>query len=193
MKKRILALVLTLTLLLTGCAAYPTPPEVAADGTPWGTDWTNFGAVMGVAPVEEWTEQRNEDVLAAEGMYFASWTYGEAELNAEGETVYPAQVFLVVSQCESASGAEDAVQEWLDMARETYIAEEPWLLDHTHGSFTMLPYRVDGGEDSFVRGMAAYGVRGDLAINLEFSCRENVSLDPELTLTAFLDSIHFAE
>lgn len=191
--KRMLCVLLTLALLLCGCASYPTPPDVAADGTPWGTEWTNFGAVMGIAPVEEWTEQRNEDVLAAEGMYFASWTWGEGELNAEGEKVYPAQVFLVISQCESTAEAEEYVQDWLDMARDTYIAEEPHLLDHTHGTFTMLPYRVDGGADSFTRGMAAYGIHNDLAINLEFTCREDVSLDPEFTLTAFLDSIHFAE
>lgn len=193
MKKRMFALLLTLALLLCGCAEPPTPPDVAADGTPWGTDWTNFGAVLGIAPVEEWTEQRNEDVLAAEGMYFASWTWGEGELDAEGSKNYPAQVFLVISQRESAAEAEQDVLDWLDMARETYISEEAWTLEHTHGTFTMLPYRVDGGEGGFVRGMAAYGVHGDLAINLEFTCREDVSLDPEFTLTAFLDSIHFAE
>lgn len=192
MKKRLFALALSFALLLTGCAT-PTPPETDVNGTPWSEEWLTLGTVLGVEEIPDWNRQRNEDVLAAEGMYFASWTWGEAFLTEAGETAYPAQVFLVVSQCDSGAAAEKTAQEWQTLAQQTYQAESTFALHHSSGDFTLLPYRVTGENASFTRGMAAYGVRGNLAINLEFSCQEDVSLDPELTLTAFLDRFHFAK
>lgn len=192
MKKKITALLLMLCLLLGGCSL-PEPPETAADGTPWSDEWTTLGAVLGVENVEGWKQQRNEDVLAAEGMYFASWIWGEAERNAEGESVYPAQVFLVLSECETEQEAEALAAQWQELVEENYAAEPAHTLECATGSFTMIPYSCPEDSDTFSHGMSAIGMVGDRAVNLEISCMEGVSVDPEQTLTAFLNGFHFAD
>ncbi len=191
MKKRLLALGLILTMLLSGCAL-PEPPETAADGTPWSDDWINLGAVLGVEPLEGWSLQRNEDALAAEGMYFASWTWGQPEKDDAGTLRHPAQLFLVLSECESPADAEALVQEWTGMARETYVTGEADTLETALGSFTALPYRAADPEASFDLGISCLGIIGSRAVNLEISCRDGVDLDLEQTLTAFLSGFHFA-
>lgn len=186
MKKKITALLLILCILLTGCSL-PEAPDVAADGTPWSDEWTTVGAVLGVENIEGWKNQRNEDLLADEGMYFASWVIGEAK-----EGVYPAQVFLVLSECETTQDAEALIGEWTALVNENYTAEAPYILDHKLGEFALIPYTC-GGDSTFARGMSCLGIVGNRAVNLEVSCMEDVELDPEGTITAFLNGFHFAD
>lgn len=186
MKKRIIALCLLLTMLLTGCSL-PEAPGVAADGTPWSDEWVTIGAVLGVEHVEGWKNLRNEDLLADTGMYFASWVTGEAS-----NGVYPAQVFLVLSECESPEAARTAAEEWQTLARESYQCGESTVLEHPLGSFTLIPYTC-GADSTFDRGVSCLGVVGDRAVNLEVSCMEGMALDLEQTIAAFLNGFHFAD
>lgn len=186
MKKRIFALLLTLCLMLCGCGV-PEAPDTAADGTPWSDEWTTIGAILGVEPIDGWRNTRNEDLLADEGMYFATWVTGEAK-----DSVYPAQTFLVLSQCEDTGAAEALIAQWTDLVNENYTAEAPRKLDHKLGSFTLIPYTCGEGS-TFARGMTCVGLVGNRAVNLEISCMENVELDLEGAVTAFLNGFHFAD
>lgn len=191
LKKRIVILCLILSLVLTGCSL-PQTPDVAADGTPWGDDWTNVGAVLGVEPLEGWTSQRSEDLLADVGMYFAAWTWGEGETDSEGSKHYPAQIFLVLSGCADDAAAQAQLSQWQALAAETYRTEAPQTLEHTLGTFTVIPYRTAGEDASFDLGLSALAVIGAFAVNVEISCREDAGLDPEAVLTDFLNACHFA-
>lgn len=187
MKKKSIVICLILCLLMGGCASQ-TMPETAADGTPWGADWTNLGTVAGVEPLDGWTAQRNEDVLAAEGMYFAAWYWGEPSQNSDGETVYPAQIFLVLQECESSDAAQARLNDWQTLAQENYIAEDSLTAD----GFTLLPYRFPDDTGNFAKGICALGIHGNYAINAELSCRDDFPLDLQETLTTFLNNIHYA-
>lgn len=187
MKKRIISAFLICCLLLGGCSM-PQVPDTAADGTPWGTDWTNVGVILGVEPMDGWEPQRSEDLLADVGMYFASWTHGEGETDAEGNKSYPAQVFLVLS----GSDPEKLVAEWQAIAGESYLTEPARTLEHELGSFTLIPYRFAEEDASFDSGLSCLGIVDGYAVNLEFSCRDGLDLDPEQIITAFLDRFHFA-
>lgn len=186
MNKRITALLVLLCLLLGGCGL-PQAPEVAADGTPWSDEWVTIGAVLGVENVEGWKNTRNEDLLADEGMYFASWVTGESS-----EGLYPAQVFLVLSQCESADDANALVAEWTALVGENYTAEAPENLEHRLGSFTLIPYTC-GDDSTFDRGVSCVGVVGNRAVNLEISSMDDVKLDLTAAVTEFLNGFHFAD
>lgn len=186
MKKRLCILFLAAALLLTGCAL-PEAPAVAADGTPWSGEWTTIGAVLGVENVDGWKNIRNEDLLADTGMYFASWVTGESS-----EGVYPAQVFLVLSQCETSSDAEELVGEWTKLAGENYNTEAPGALEHRLGTFSLIPYTC-GDDSTFDRGISCVGIVGKRAVNLEVSCMEDVELDLQGTVTEFLNGFHFAD
>lgn len=185
MKMRLLALFLTAA-LLTGCAL-PEAPEVAADGTPWSDEWITIGAVLGVENIDGWKNIRNEDLLADTGMYFASWVTGESS-----EGVYPAQVFLVLSQCETAADAEELLGEWTKLAGENYNTEAPEILEHKLGTFTLIPYTC-GADSTFDRGVSCVGIVGTRAVNLEVSCMADVELDLQATVTEFLNGFHFAD
>ncbi|MBQ8238521.1 MAG: hypothetical protein IJZ39_10290 [Oscillospiraceae bacterium] len=187
MKKRTIIICLIFSLLLGGCAPQAMP-ETAADGTPWGADWTNLGTVAGVEPLDGWTAQRNEDVLAAEGMYFAAWSCGTPAENDDGETVYPAQIFLLLQECDSPQAADDCLNAWQALAQENYIAEAPVPA----GSFTLLPYRFPDDSGHFSAGISAFGIHGNYAVNAEISCAEDFPLDLQETLTDFLNNIHYA-
>lgn len=187
MKKRIFCIVLSLCLVLCGCSM-PETPDKAADGTPWGDDWTDVGVILGVEPVEGWTEQRSEDLLADVGMYFASWTWGQGEMDTEGNKSYPAQVFLVLS----GSEPETLVSQWQTIAEQTYVTEPARTLEHRLGTFTLIPYRFAQEDASFDSGLSCLGIVNGYAVNLEFSCLDSAQLDPEQIIIAFLDRFHFA-
>ena len=191
MKKRLLALGLILALLLGGCAI-PEHPDTAADGTPWGKDWTDVGAVLGIEPQNGWTLQRNEDLLADTGMYFVSWTWGDPIRTAEGETSYPAQVFLVLSGCETAADAQALTGDWAALVRENYHTGEQKTLELPLGSFTLTPYQFKE-DGSFDVGLSCLGVVGKRSVNLEISSLADTGLDLEQTITAFLSGFHFAD
>lgn len=192
MNKKLLALGLILVMLLGGCGV-PEHPDVAADGTPWGSDWIDVGAVLGIEPQAGWTLQRNEDLLADTGMYFVSWTWGDPIRTAEGETSYPAQVFLVLSGCETAEDAAALTRDWLELVRENYDAQESDTLEHRLGSFTLTRYQFREADASFDLGLSCLGAVGNRSVNLEISCLADTGLDLEQTITAFLNGFHFAD
>lgn len=191
MKTKLIILCLCLSLLFVGCSL-PETPEAAADGTPWGEDWTNVGAVMGVEPMADWESQRSEDLLADTGMYFASWIWGEPQRTVEGEASYQAQIFLVLSGCETTEEAEKLASQWRGIADESYLTEEAYELALDLGTFTVIPYRFQGEDASFDEGISATAVIGTYAIDVEITTVEGTGLDLAQTLTEFLNNCHFA-
>lgn len=191
MKRKLLALGLILTLLLGGCAIAE-HPDTAADGTPWGKDWINVGAVLGIEPQADWTLQRNEDLLADTGMYFVSWTWGDPIRTAEGETSYPAQVFLVLSGCETAADALALTGDWAALVEENYDTGEGKELELPLGRFTLTPYQFKE-DGSFDVGLSCLGVVGTRSVNLEISSLADTGLELEQIITAFLNGFHFAD
>ena len=99
MKKTWLLLV-TLALLLTGCAQQSRHPE-------WDEEWTRFGDLMAVEAPEGFAPGEYNDVLSLNGIWYATWISGEARSvqTAEGEeaTAYDAQLYLLIREC----GSED--------------------------------------------------------------------------------------
>lgn len=187
MKKQIVILALMLVLLLSGCAQEL--PAQDADGNPWQESWVSLGNVVGVEPMEGWSTQRNEDVLAPEGIYFASWYYGEGEENDAGETVFPAQIFLVLNECESEDALQTVLSEWQALAQERYLTEEM----SAAGDYTMMRYRFPENSGNFDLGAVAYGRHGLYAVNAEISCRDDFPGDPAQVLTEFLGRFHYAK
>ena len=124
--KKLLGLCLCMALLLTGCGR--TAPPKAADGASWSEDWVTLGRVIGVDTPEGLTPRENSDVLSTKGMYYATWSAGEAVpyVNEDGEDaqLYDAQVYLLAAGYDSTQKAEETAAEWLAMAGEQYAVEE---------------------------------------------------------------------
>ena len=73
---------------------------------------------------EGFTLLDNKDILAANGLYYASWVNGDAQPyeNSEGKTVdlYDAQLTLVVQENKTEEKAASAVSGWQELAQQNY-------------------------------------------------------------------------
>ena len=119
--------------LCTGCGVkdenLKSDPLVNADGTaPVGK------TLVAPAPPEDFTLLDNKDILAANGLYYASWVNGEPQPyeNSEGKTVdlYDAQLTLVVQENKTEEKATSAVSGWQELAQQNYdISDTQTLTD----------------------------------------------------------------
>lgn len=195
MRKTAIVCILVFCLMLSACGAKL--PEKAADGTAWGKDWTTIGSALGVEPMDGWTVQRNEDVLAAEGTFYTSWTRGEAltytNENGDEITTYDAQIHLVVQQFDAPGDAELTAALWQSLAKERYPDMEETTGEYAGQSFeiSVYPFPDDSGPASL--GASATGIRGNLAIQVDVVTLEDFSQEPLDVLADFLEHCHYAE
>lgn len=195
MKKTAFLCTLILCLMLSACGAKL--PEKAADGTAWGEDWTTLGDFLGVEPMDGWTVQRNEDVLAAEGTFYASWTRGEAipYTNGNGDevTTYDAQIHLVVMELNTSAEAEETAAQWQSLAEERYPNMEQSSEEYAGQSFEITVYPFPEGSGPASQGASATGIRGNRAIRVDVVTLEDYAEKPVDVLADFLERCHYAE
>lgn len=196
MKKR-LALLLTaaLCLILTGCGD-PPPPEKAEDGLDWDESWVYVGELIGVDTPQGMDHRENNEALAANGMYYAAWSMGEAVpyTNADGDEaeLYDAQVFLLLAKNKTAEDAEATLAEWQEMSKQQYDIEETDTQTHNGQDFSVITYSFDSETNPYARGASAYGVHQDCTISVELVCQEDFDGDAVQLLAEFLDNCHYA-
>ena len=142
MKKRIALLIAAaLSLSLAGCGAVP-PPEKAADGLDWDESWTTVGGIVGVDAPDGMDDRENNEALAANGMYYATWSIGEGRpyTNEDGKEaqVYDAQIYLLLGGYKSAEEAENTLAQWKDMAGLQYVVDRTRPETHNGQEFTVI-------------------------------------------------------
>lgn len=196
MKKTICVLLaVALCLSAAGCAS-PAAPEAAADGDPWDESWVTVGGVVGVDTPEGIDPRENNEALAANGMYYATWSIGEGEpyTNADGEdaTLYDAQVYLLLAGHKSEQAAESTLSQWMELARRQYTVSQAAEESHNGQDFTVITYSLDSETNPYARGVSAFGIYRDYAISVELTCREDFDGDPAQQLARFLDACHYA-
>lgn len=196
MKKAAIALLSgILCLCLAGCGVV-LPPEKAEDGADWDESWVTVGGLVGVDTPSGMDARENNEALAANGMYYATWSMGEAVpyTNADGDEaqLYDAQVYLLLSGCKSDELAEDTLAQWKDMAERQYTVEGTAEETHNGQDFTVITYTFDAETNPYARGASAYGVYRNFAVSVEFTCRQGFDGDAAQYLALFLDNCHYA-
>lgn len=192
------ALILIVTVLCLGLAGCGTvlPPEKAADGSDWNSEWVTVGNVIGVDTPEGMTPRENNDALAANGMYYATWSIGEGEpyTNEDGEeaTLYGAHVYLLLGGYKSEEEAQAALDQWQELARQNYQIEATTSESHNGQDFTVTACSFDSETNPYTRGVSAYGVYRNFALNVELTCRKDFDGDPSELLGDFLENCHYA-
>ena len=142
--------------LCTGCGVkdenLKSDPLVNADGTaPVGK------TLVAPAPPEDFTLLDNKDILAANGLYYASWVNGEPQPyeNSEGKQNYD----ISDTQTLTAAGQE----------------------------YTVIQFTYQDESNPYAFGVAAFGQKGTSAIEWELSCQESYTGDALAVLTEFLN------
>lgn len=187
--KRMILLAALLCFLLAGCARDIGPAELG-DGPLLIGNLIRVDAPEGFSPMEY------NDVLAADGMYYATWSMGEAQpyTNEDGDSaeVFDAQAYLVLSEKTSAENAQGALDEVLEMANSRYQVESTATETYGNQTYTVLTYRYDSDTNPYTAGAAAYGVRGNCLINMEVSCLESRA-NPLALLEDFLGCCYYLD
>lgn len=187
--KKILALAGLLCLFLTGCAEEMGPAK-PGDGPLLVGNFVRVDVPREIRPMEY------NDVLAADGMYYAAWSVGESQpyTNEDGDEaeIFDAQVYMVLSEKTSAENAAVALDEMLEMASSRYHVESTVSEDYLGQNYTVITYRYLSETNPYAAGAAAFAVRGDRLINVEVSCREETD-DPLALLRDFLEGCRYTD
>lgn len=185
--------ILCVTLLLTGCS----PLSGQSKETQVST-WSNSGYVTigGTLTVQKGDSELilrdNMDALTADGLYYATWTAGDAKdyENSDGETVdlYDAQLYLLLGQSQEAAEAERNRDKWLDAARTNYEILDEEQISCNGQAYTLLTYNCVSKDNPYARGVSAFGVHDENAVCAELTCQENFDEDLRSILIDFLNN-----
>ena len=192
MKKRgIFALILALSLMLTGCmtGGMIAAPQTAADGTPWDSEWVNMAGKVGVERPAGFQLLTTNGTLDGQTIHYATWVRGEQTEIDKNTYIYEGQVYLMTELCESEAAAESTVEEWHGKfagfsvtGRETVTVEG--------NEFEVLSY--DCTDSHFARGITAIWRYGDMVLVADIASADTLELDLKATMTAFLAGFHYA-
>jgi len=194
MKRTVVSLLaVSLCVMLAACGAVV--PEQAADGAPWSEDWVTVGGVLGVDTPEGMTPRENNEALAANGMYYATWSMGEAVpyQNEDGEEaqLYDAQVYLLLSGHLSAESAAETLDEWLELVDTRYHVASTDARTFNGQEFTVYTYTFDSETNPYAWGASAFGTFDAFAVSVEISCQEDFEGDALELLSGFLERCHY--
>lgn len=192
--KRTAAIALLAALLLTSCAAQagPTNQELG-----WEDDWTRVGTLLGVEPMDGFALNESMDALGPNGLYYATWTAGEGEayINADGEDslLYDAQIYVLLQQLQDGTAARSELESWQERERRSYQSAELEIEAYAGQEFSLLPLLQGGDSNPYSHGTAAFALRENWAICVEFLCRDGYEGDTQALLADFLDGFHYAD
>ncbi len=180
-----------LLLFITGCSSAPQNAKDNTDGQ------TEVGPVMTVEAPKELTLLDNKDVLAADGLYYATWVTGNSVKyeNSDGDTVdlYDAQLYLLASETKDEKEAEKNRQAWLASAEDNYRIQTTDTITCNGQSYTLISYDCVSEDSPYDHGVSALGVCGANAVCAELTCTENYEGDLTVLLTDFLDNCQYIQ
>lgn len=188
------ALFLAFCLILYGCGN--TLPQKTEDGLSWDDGWVTVGTFLGADTPDDLTPRENNDALAGNGMYYATWSLGDGQPyeNAEGNeaTVYDAQVYMLLAEGDSPDEAAAFSEEWLSMAQAQYSVHTTAQEICAGQAFTILCYGFSGAGNPYKTGVSAFGHHGNYAMSVELSCGEDFTGNARELLLDFLNHCHYA-
>lgn len=189
--RRLWIAALIAALALTGCAKTEEPhPD-------WDGSWVRIADYVGVEPLEGFTLNESNDALSMSGLYYATWASGDGRdfVNNDGAeaTVYDAQIYVLLEECRDREAAEEAVGTWIARERQSYEAGETYPKTFGTQNFEILPL-ISGSEGNpYPHGTAAFAVRNQWAISVEFVCSDRFDGDSQAILEQFLAGFHYSE
>ena len=190
MKRKILSLILILCLLLVGCGSASPPAD-------WDDSWTVIAPFLAAEPMEDFTFGESDDILGLSGVYYATWTNGDARpfTNAEGEetVIFNSQIYVVAQECRTESDAQQNIAAWKAREKQNYQILEEFGITLNGRDYIMLTMTSGSEGNPYSFGAAAFTVSGTNAICLELVCSDTFTGSPQAVLEEFINGLHFSE
>lgn len=178
--------------LTSGCSSNT---RTTTDGKEMSDEWTKVGRNIGIEVPKQLTLSEENDVLAGDGLYYATWVTGNSVpyKNSDGDTVdlYDAQLYFLANEANDEAGAKESYDTWLASARENYQIKEEKQITCNGQAYTMITYDCIGEDNPYDRGVSAFGTCGVNAVCAEFTCVKDYKEDLEAILTELLDGCHY--
>lgn len=192
MNKKILTAFILLLWLATSCAS---SSKTAANEQKWLENQTVIGTAVTIDAPEQLILLDNKDVLAADGLYYATWGTGHSVPyeNSDGDTIdlYDAQIYFLTSETPDEASAEKNYTAWLSAAKENYTVLTEETIDCNGQPYTLITYNCSGGDTPYDRGVSAFGTCGATAVCAELTCLEEYGGDLTVLFTEFLKGCHY--
>ncbi|MGN0353407.1 MAG: hypothetical protein ACI4ES_17340 [Roseburia sp.] len=189
MKKLKFFPILCIMILLCGCTPSVTDNMQQQDGP------IHIGRNIHIDPPEQLTLSESSDALAADGLYYATWTDGNSVPyeNSDGDTVdlYDAQLYFLASESPDVKKAEENCNSWLLAAKENYNVYSEKTITCNDQSYTVISYTCTGDTTPYDHGVSAFATCSETAVCIELTCIESYTEDLEPILTDFLNGCHF--
>lgn len=182
-----------ITLMLAGCSSMYSSPK---KDTIEVSDYITIGRYLTIQNTDNRLSLlSNMDTLAADGLYYAAWTIGNAEFyeNSDGETVdlYDAQLYLLLGEFRDKVSAQNNMTKWVDAGKTNYEVFDEEEVVCNGQSYLLLTYNCVNADNPYDRGVSAFGVYDDSAICIELTCRENFEENLRAILIDFLNRCTF--
>lgn len=191
MKRRIVSLLLITALLLSGCGdRQELPPD-------WEESWTVVCPQLAVEPLEGFTLHESNDALYLSGIYYATWITGDARphTNEEGEEaeIFDGQIYVIMQEYRHADAAQSGIAQWTAREKQTYETGAEASVTCSGQVFTLIPLLKGSEANPYSHGVAAFAVRGNWAVCVEFLGAQDYEADMTQILELFLSGFHFSE
>ncbi len=180
---------LCITTLLTGCGALPNQTAANEPSSevplPIGQHLTVDDSGFALQRYEQ------NDALAANGMYYATWTDGSVSdyVNDKGDTVdlYEAQLYLLLEESKTAEQAAENKASWYEIAKEHYEIESEEEVTIGNESYQLVRYQVNHEVSPYDHGISAFSTHGDAALCAELTCLDSYDGDLDAMMKDFLE------
>lgn len=194
-KRFFLIIGISLTLPLTACGSLPSGSASDAE-TVTDSAYVTVGSHLTVHNTDSrLTLLDKKDTLAADGLYYASWTTGNSKKyeNSDGETVdlYDAQLYLLLGESKTSEAAAESMENWLTAGKDNYEVSAEETVVCNGQSYTLLSYRFANEDNPYSQGVSAFGVFENCAVCAELTCQETYNEDLKKMLTAFLEGCNY--
>ncbi len=178
-------------LLLGGCAGTTEATlSTEADGS------VRIGSIL---KISSWPEALalydSKDALAAEGLYYASWTSGQSSkyTNEDGAEIdlYPVQVTLLGAERKDTQSAQDEIEIWKSASGDNYAVSDTRRETVGGQEYEILTYTMKNPDSPWKGGVSAFGVHGPSAVCVEVTYQEAFEGDPGQLLMELLGDFSY--
>ena len=160
-------------------------PVINSDGS------ITIGRSCTVKAPEGFALLTENNILAADGLYYVSWASGESSsfVSSDEETVelYPIQLHMLVNECSSAKTASENSSQWLKAAKDKYTITDESVISVQDIAFTVISCSFDSADSLLERGVSAFASSNDSAFCIEITCLPGVETDLSGVMQTFLD------